>query len=84
MSKAAVHTTVRELSLAISQREREARQLRRTARESTYHSDIKDWRRPTDAERKALERDAASLDSGLPELRAALAALSVVISKGYV
>ena len=85
MTRAAVHTTIRELSHQISRRERKARELEGTSkydRPGVIDDVTKQWRKVTDIEWKQRRKDAAALRVEAQPLRDALSALSDAIGKG--
>ncbi len=79
MSKAAVHTTIRELSHAISRKESVIHQADRAIEYVEWHMRSDPEKRKEHVKKSQALR--ASAEVGLPELRTALAALAVVVAK---
>lgn len=86
-TKASVHTTIRELSTKISQREKEMRRLDKVANsfgdtiwDSSAEGHYK-YRKATDKERKEASDQIKQLDPGLSALKAALSSLSYCVEQ---
>lgn len=87
MSRASLHTTVRELSTQISRREKKIRALQRDViayDARTYDPKTKEWRKPTEDERKAARKETDAIWETIQPLKAALASLSDVMARGLV
>lgn len=84
MTKAAVHTTIRELSFQISRREQKARELTPNQYRRIYDSKKGEWRTQTQDERKEARKDADAILADVEPLRNALSSLAYVIGKGLI